>query len=89
MSTCATYGPHPRSSSPLTYETKLDSTMDVNETNGVDRKILTEREEKRGERRKTVRVGNKNSAEDKPNHIPLKARPLLLLKYLEIVVDEV
>ena len=30
-----------------------------------------------------------NSAEDSPNHIPLRARPLLLLKYLDIVVDEV
>ena len=36
-----------------------------------------------------IKIGKKNSAQDKPNQIPLNALPLLLLKYLEIVVDEV
>ena len=41
------------------------------------------------ESRKIISVGNINSAVDKPNHIPLRALPLLLLKYLDIVVVEV
>ena len=41
------------------------------------------------ESKNTIKMGRINSAEDSPNHIPLKARPLLLLKYLDIVVDEV
>ena len=36
-----------------------------------------------------IKIGKINSAEDRPNQIPLNALPLLLLKYLEIVVDEV
>ena len=36
-----------------------------------------------------IKTGKINSADDRPNQIPLKALPLLLLKYLEIVVDEV
>ena len=37
----------------------------------------------------TMSIGKINSAEERPNQIPLSARPLLLLKYLEIVVEEV
>ena len=40
-------------------------------------------------RRKTIKIGKINSAEERPNQIPLKARPLLLLKYLDIVVEDV
>ena len=29
-----------------------------------------------------IKIGKKNSAQDKPNQIPLNALPLLLLKYL-------
>ena len=36
-----------------------------------------------------ISIGKINSAEESPNHIPLRARPLLLLKYLDIVVEEV
>ena len=41
------------------------------------------------ESKNTIKIGRINSADDSPNHIPLRARPLLLLKYLDIVVDEV
>ena len=41
------------------------------------------------ESKNIIKIGRINSAEDNPNHIPLRARPLLLLKYLDIVVDEV
>ena len=41
------------------------------------------------ESKNITKIGRINSADDKPNHIPLKARPLLLLKYLDIVVDDV
>ena len=41
------------------------------------------------ESKNIINIGKKNSAEDKPNQIPLSAFPLLLLKYREIVVDEV
>ena len=41
------------------------------------------------ESKNIIKMGRINSAEDSPNHIALKARPLLLLKYLDIVVDEV
>ena len=41
------------------------------------------------ESKNTIKIGNINSAEERPNHIPLSARPLLLLKYLDIVVDAV
>tara|TARA_Y100000816_G_scaffold8235_1_gene5288 strand:- start:12 stop:170 length:159 start_codon:yes stop_codon:yes gene_type:complete len=41
------------------------------------------------ESKNTIKMGRINSADDSPNHIPLRARPLLLLKYLDIVVDEV
>ena len=36
--------------------------------------------------KKTINTGNINSADDKPNQPILKARPLFLLKYREIVV---
>tara|TARA_B100000787_G_C16151347_1_gene276712 strand:+ start:722 stop:1132 length:411 start_codon:yes stop_codon:yes gene_type:complete len=36
--------------------------------------------------RNTINNGEINSAKDKPNQVVLKARPLLLSKYLEIVV---
>ena len=39
--------------------------------------------------RKTTKIGRINSADERPNQIPLRARPLLLLKYLDIVVDDV
>ena len=39
--------------------------------------------------KKTISTGKINSAEESPNQIPLNALPRLLLKYLEIVVDEV
>ena len=41
------------------------------------------------ESKNITKIGRINSADDSPNHIPLRARPLLLLKYLDIVVDEV
>ena len=41
------------------------------------------------ESKNIIKMGRINSAEDSPNHIPLKARPLLLSKYLDIVVDDV
>ena len=37
----------------------------------------------------TIKMGKTNSAEERPNHIPLRALPRLLLKYLDIVVEEV
>ena len=37
----------------------------------------------------TISIGKINSADERPNQIPLNALPLLLLKYLDIVVDEV
>ena len=40
-------------------------------------------------RRKIIVIGKINSADDKPNQIPLSALPLRLLKYLDIVVDDV
>tara|TARA_B100001029_G_C14971735_1_gene400650 strand:- start:263 stop:574 length:312 start_codon:yes stop_codon:yes gene_type:complete len=43
----------------------------------------------KNDKRKIIKIGKINSAEDKPNHIVLKALPRLLLKYLEIAVDEV
>ena len=39
--------------------------------------------------KKIIKVGKVNSAVDSPNHIALKALPLRLLKYLDIVVDAV
>ena len=39
--------------------------------------------------KKQLSIGKINSADESPNQIPLRALPLLLLKYLEIVVDEV
>ena len=48
--------------------------------NYLPRKIL---------RRKTTIIGKINSADDNPNQIALSARPLRLLKYLDIVVDDV
>ena len=39
--------------------------------------------------KKQLSIGKINSAEESPNQIPLSALPLLLLKYLDIVVDEV
>ena len=39
--------------------------------------------------KKTISIGIINSADESPNQIPLSALPLLLLKYLDIVVDEV
>ena len=41
------------------------------------------------ESKNTIKIGRINSADASPTHIPLRARPLLLLKYLDIVVDEV
>ena len=41
------------------------------------------------ESKNIIKIGRINSADESPNHIPLRARPLLLLKYLDIVVDEV
>ena len=39
--------------------------------------------------KKIISIGKINSAEESPNQIPLSALPLLLLKYLEIVVEDV
>ena len=36
--------------------------------------------------KKTINSGRINSAKDRPNHVALRALPLLLSKYLEIVV---
>jgi len=37
----------------------------------------------------TIRIGIINSADERPNQLILKALPLVLVKYLEIVVDAV
>jgi len=37
----------------------------------------------------TIRTGITNSADERPNQLILKALPLVLVKYLEIVVEAV
>ena len=41
------------------------------------------------DKEKIIIIGKINSADESPNHIALNAFPLLILKYLDIVVVEV